>query len=284
MANALSEGTELWVIFTVLGTAAAEGWPGIWCACDACREAAKLGGRDIRRRAAYNIDDRVQIDLGPDALAQQWQFGLDYTKLEHLFFTHSHDDHCLPSNLNYRREGYSILPEDNHLVIHGNDAVEQLLEKHCSPLPHLQAEYKRLVPFRTIDAGEGLLVTPIMADHADEEEAVNFLLESGEGTLLQGNDTGWWPDETWEFLATKQITVVFLDCTYGLHSGGRSHLGAPEVVDAMAHLETVGALAPKARRIATHFSHNGAALHHELVDYFEPHGIQVAYDGLSVEF
>ena len=77
---------------------------------------------------------------------------------------------------------------------------------------------------------------------------------------------------------------MLLDCTYGLRSGGRSHLGAPQVVEAMAELQSVGALAPGARRIATHFSHNGAALHDELVEYFKPHDIQVAYDGLDVEF
>ncbi len=34
-----------------LGSAAAEGWPALFCECDACKEAARRGGRDIRMRA-----------------------------------------------------------------------------------------------------------------------------------------------------------------------------------------------------------------------------------------
>ena len=271
------------MILKVLGTAAAEGWPAIWCVCDVCREAKKRGGRDVRRRAAYNIDGRIQIDFGPDALAQMWRFGLDYSTLEHLFFTHAHEDHCLPPNINFRRQGFSQIPEAGHLVIHGNEEVERRLEKEGLPLPLLQAEFKRLKSFRPIEL-EGVIVTPILADHAGEEEAVNLLFEAETGTLLQGNDTGWWPDETWRFLAGKQIDVVLLDCTYGLAGGAGGHLGAPEVVEAMAELESVGALASRARKIATHFSHNGGGLHRELEDFFQPHGIQVAYDGLDVEF
>ena len=265
----------------VLGTSAAEGWPALWCVCDACREAARRGGRDLRMRAAYNVDDRIQIDLGPDALAQMWQFGVDYARLEHLFFTHSHADHCVPENLFFRRRGFSIIPDDSLLRVYGSRQVLTAMHQHFEVLPLLQAEYHVIRSFELVDCGD-LRVTPIRADHGGEEEAFNFLLESATGSILQGNDTGWYPDETWEFLAGREIDAVLLDCTYGLHSGGGSHLGAPEVVQAMAELQSLGALAPNARRIATHFSHNGAALYAELAAYFTPHSIEVAYDGMEV--
>ncbi len=39
----------------------------------------------------------------------------------------------------------------------------------------------------------------------------------------------------------------------------------------------------KLRRIlVTHFSRNGKATHRELVDFFAPHGVEVAYDGLEI--
>ena len=34
-----------------LGSAAAEGWPAMFCECPACKEAARRGGRDLRLRA-----------------------------------------------------------------------------------------------------------------------------------------------------------------------------------------------------------------------------------------
>jgi phosphoribosyl 1,2-cyclic phosphate phosphodiesterase len=270
------------VRLTVLGTAAAEGWPALWCVCDACREAARRGGRDIRRRAAYNLDGRVQIDMGPDALAQMWTFGVDYAALQHLLFTHSHGDHCFPENVLFRRRGFSIVPEDSLLHVHGNDHVRRLFDGAPVPLPLAQAEFHLLEPYRPIDLG-GITATPLLADHAGEEEAVIFLFESASGAILQGNDTGWFPDPTWDYVAGREIDAVLLDCTYGLHSGGGSHLGAPEVVQAMAELQSLGAVAPGARLIATHFSHNGGALHQELTDYFAAHGIEPAHDGMVVQ-
>ncbi len=270
------------MVFKVLGTAAAEGWPALWCTCDACREAARRGGRDVRRRAAYNIDGHIQIDFGPDALAQMWEFGLDYSALAHLFFTHSHEDHLYVPDLYYRRPGFAQLPPTSHLTIYGNQHVQEKLGTHFEILPLLQAEFRLIKPFEGVAAGD-LQVTPILADHANDEEAVNYLIEAPAGKLLQGNDTGWYPDETWDFLSGREIDVVLLDCTYGIESGGGSHLGAPQVVEAKAELGSLGALSPGGRVIATHFSHNGGALYQELVDYFTPHGVEVAYDGLEIE-
>ncbi|HBJ10614.1 MAG TPA: carbon-phosphorus lyase, partial [Ruminococcaceae bacterium] len=36
--------------FQYLGTAAAEGFPGMFCSCDTCEKARKAGGRNIRTR------------------------------------------------------------------------------------------------------------------------------------------------------------------------------------------------------------------------------------------
>ncbi|MGQ9731825.1 MAG: MBL fold metallo-hydrolase [Candidatus Zipacnadales bacterium] len=267
---------------TVLGTAAAEGWPALWCVCEACREAARRGGRNLRLRTAYNIDHRIQIDLGPDALIQMWQHNVNYARMEHLLFTHSHGDHCMPENVGFRRYGFAVLPENSLLHVYGNEEVKQLFELARVSLPLCQAEFHLIRPFETLHLGE-VRAIPLRADHAGAEEAVIYLLEGPTGSLLQAHDTGWYPDETWDFLAGREVNAVLLDCTYGLHSGGASHLGAPQVVEMVAELKSVGALTPNARAIATHFSHNGGALYDELVEFFAPHGIEVAYDGMIVE-
>ena len=44
---------------TYLGTAAAEGWPGIFCRCEFCERAKRLGGRDIRTRSQALLDDAL---------------------------------------------------------------------------------------------------------------------------------------------------------------------------------------------------------------------------------
>ena len=49
-----------------LGTAAAEGFPGLFCDCDTCRRARAEGGRSLRTRSQALIDGRLLIDLPAD--------------------------------------------------------------------------------------------------------------------------------------------------------------------------------------------------------------------------
>ena len=53
----------------ILGTAAAEGWPALFCNCEACRRAREKGGKNIRTRAGTLIDDQLLIDFRPTRTA-----------------------------------------------------------------------------------------------------------------------------------------------------------------------------------------------------------------------
>jgi phosphoribosyl 1,2-cyclic phosphate phosphodiesterase len=44
-----------------------------------------------------------------------------------------------------------------------------------------------------------------------------------------------------------------------------------------------GVITAATRTIATHFSHNGKFLHEDLVRALMPQGIEVAFDGMTVE-
>ena len=47
-----------------LGTAAAEGYPAIFCQCANCHQARLLGGRNLRHRSALLVNDDLLIDFG----------------------------------------------------------------------------------------------------------------------------------------------------------------------------------------------------------------------------
>lgn len=272
------------MIFTILGTAAAEGWPGLWCPCEACEGARARGGRNIRRRAAYQLGERIHVDLGPDTFAQMLEFGLDYAPMEHLLITHSHADHLHPQEIGYRREGFTRRPDGVILNIYGNEYVRRRIEKRDFSLEDCSARFVPITPFEPMALGEGVTAMPILADHAgDDEDAVNYLFEREGRTLLQGNDTGWWPEETWDFLTESVLDIVLLECTYGPLEGGRHHLGAGEVIEVRERLLKLGALTEDSRFVATHFSHNGGMLHEELEELFAPHEIEVAFDGMQLE-
>ena len=273
--------------FTILGTSAAEGWPALYCTCHACEQARRLGGKNIRRRTAYQLGDTIHIDFGPDTYAQMLQFGLRYDRLEHLLITHSHADHLTPSELMYRHPGFAVLPEEAMLTIHGNEHVRRKLWELAEPLhgtlEDCRARFEPVRLFEPVELSEGVTATAILADHAGEEQAVNWLLERGGRTLLQGNDTGWWPDETWEFLAGVRLDVAIIECTYGPNPGGHHHLGANEVLQVRDELVKLGALSDDTRVIINHMSHNSGWLHEQYEEFFDPEGIEVAYDGMEIE-
>jgi phosphoribosyl 1,2-cyclic phosphate phosphodiesterase len=44
-----------------------------------------------------------------------------------------------------------------------------------------------------------------------------------------------------------------------------------------------GAIADRTRLIATHFTHNIGMMHADIVHHLLPHGVEVAFDGMSVK-
>src|SRR5690606_11370461 len=77
----------------LMGTAAAEGWPAVWCACQACCRARAAGGKNVRTRSGALIDDDLKIDLPPDTYMQALRDGVELSKVRSLFITHTHADH-----------------------------------------------------------------------------------------------------------------------------------------------------------------------------------------------
>ncbi len=65
-------------------------------------------------------------------------------------------------------------------------------------------------------------VTPLRAAHDPAECCLIFLIEDEAGkTLLYGNDTAYFPEETWEHLRGRRLDLVSLDCTMGILGDGR---------------------------------------------------------------
>ena len=90
--------------FKYLGTSAAEGIPAMFCNCNICTQAKKLGGKNIRTRSQAVIDDRLLIDFPPDTYTHVIYGGLDLTKIYSCIVTHSHSDHLYSKDLGMRRK------------------------------------------------------------------------------------------------------------------------------------------------------------------------------------
>ena len=68
---------------TVLGSGGF-GYPLVFCNCEYCRKARKLGGRNIRKRASLLINDEMIIDLTPDCQCAMNMYNKDMGKTKYL--------------------------------------------------------------------------------------------------------------------------------------------------------------------------------------------------------
>ncbi|MCL4514957.1 MAG: hypothetical protein M1379_05155 [Firmicutes bacterium] len=126
-------------------------------------------------------------------------------------------------------------------------------------------------------------VTPLIADHFLGKGAFTYLIEYQGRAIFYGLDSGWYPEATWEVLRHHRLNAAVIDCTHGSLPSERNHMGVEQVIKVKQALLAQGSAGPETIFVATHFSHNGRFLHHQLEEAFFPHGIKVAYDGMTLE-
>lgn len=272
----------------ILGSAAAEAVPALWCECELCRYAATHGGKDLRRRTCYLLDDDTLIDFGPDIYWQVRDFQIDLTRIRRLIVTHSHMDHLNPVELMWRKPGFSVVSDTirvfgNQWVL--NSIVNVLIrESEITDFSVLKLDFQRLEAGRMV-RDDDLEILPIPADHAPRENPFIYVLSRGGKRLLVGNDTGFLAEESWELFKGISLDAAILDCTGAIHPrhrhGERGHMGAEGLLKFRERLIRLGAVSEDTPVICNHFSHNGLCRHDKLCEYMEPKGVQVGYDGFE---
>ena len=272
---------------TYFGTAAAEGWPGIFCHCVYCERAKQLGGKNIRTRSQALLDDTLLFELGPDTYLHMLRDGLDMPNIRNILITHTHQDHFYAEELLYRSGIFAHGPTEP-LTLYGNDTmvkrVETCLQDNFGDkkLTLGKVAVRELQPFEPIDIA-GYRVSAIPADHDPHERCYIYLIEKDGQALLYGHDTGVFPEGVWDYLEGKRMTLVSLDCTTGRFDRDRNHMGVPNVIRVKERMIRMGCADSRTRFVATHFSHNGELMHEELAGALAPHGIDAAWDGMEVE-
>ena len=278
--------------FQYLGTAAAEGWPALFCRCEKCMEALKRGGKDIRTRSQAMVNDDLLIDLPPDTYLHKLQHGLELSKVRDLLITHWHMDHFFAREL------------CNHGGCYSHDMIEPELHVHCAQgtLDTFLADtgwtmktceeraivWHILKPYESFTAGR-YTVTPLPAKHMLEMkngEPYFYLIEEGEKSVLYCHDTGIFYDEVWEFLAKREkpLSMLSVDGTYGPAAAGYGgHMGLPENIIVRDRLKEIGLVDENTVCVINHFSHNGGMAHDEFSALAGKEGFLVSYDGMKLE-
>jgi phosphoribosyl 1,2-cyclic phosphate phosphodiesterase len=279
---------------TFLGTAAAEGYPNPFCRCNNCERARALGGPSLRRRSAALIDDALLIDLGPDLIAASHALGRSLGGLRYCLQTHPHADHLDASHLLSRSPEYGV-PDAPRLHFYASAATAQrlawLLATDVAPAglldlevgERLNLELQQIEPLQSFAAGP-YRVTAFPANHGAAGEALLYAIEADGRRIFYGTDTAELPEETWQAFHRlgSRFDVVILDHTYGYVHGPGDHLDAYQFIAHVARMRDESLLAPDARVLATHVSHETNPPHPELSALAARHGYEIAYDGLTV--
>ncbi len=274
---------------TYLGTAAAEGWPALFCNCEYCVRAKELGGKNIRTRSQALINDDLLIDFPADTYNHMLKSRLDLSKVKYCFVTHSHIDHFEPTDLIMRMEScFAHNMSEPTLHIYGNKAV-------ISRYKHFvhDTDEEDIPPSVTVNeikaydvtAAGKYTVTALPAFHAPKETPFVYLITDGEKTILYLHDTGIPFDEVFEYLQKNAVKadLVSYDCTYVAIPSAGGHMGLDSVPAVRKRLEEIGVCNESTVHIVNHFSHNGMLLHDELCEAAGKLGFLTSYDGMEVE-
>jgi phosphoribosyl 1,2-cyclic phosphate phosphodiesterase len=266
-----------------LGTAAAEGIPNPFCTCPTCTHARKAGGRNVRARTSALVNDDLLIDCGPDLFVAAQRFGVQLDRLETLLVTHAHDDHWQPENLIYRHPDLCPTPL-TPLRVFGPGPVTRTLRspRHRDRLEQAALEVTTVRAGQRFRSGR-YQVTALPANHAGDQAALLYIIHDGTRKLFYATDSGPLWERAWRIVAREApFDAVLMDETVG-HNQYHQHQGLETFLRDRQRFVDEGWLAEDARFVAFHFSHQSNPPHADLVDYFAPHGVIVAYDGMEME-
>jgi len=267
------------------GTGASEGLPAVFCDCENCQKARRLGGKNIRTRSQMLINDDLLVDFGPDTYLHALQNNFSLMNIKNVLITHCHEDHLYLDDLLTRAEPYGNARDVMH--VYGNDMLKAVYQYRI-----LKDGLKENVD-KTLDIVEvfenceytvvNYRVMPLLADHNPMEKCYIYTIAQGGKTILYANDTGYFKEETWKALEGRYFDLVSLDCNHiGMEIYDR-HMSIPCCRKVKERLWEMGCIDEKSICVLTHFSHNHGGLQEELERETSDMGVIIAYDGLEIE-
>lgn len=156
----------------LLGTAASEAIPAVFCECPVCSHVRKYNGKNVRTRSSFLIDEYNIIDFSPDVFHQVLNCGISLKKLRNILLTHFHEDHFNIMEMAARMCAIPRL-EDMVMVICSAPAAEQIAilferfkdHNQENPFNYFQKyQFATVEPFQTYHF-HNLEETPILSSH-----------------------------------------------------------------------------------------------------------------------
>lgn len=250
---------------TFLGTGTSQGVPPIGCNTPVC---LSTDAKDKRLRSSIFVDygdTKIVVDIGPDFRQQMLRLGTN--KLDAALFTHEHKDHT--AGLDDIRPFNFMQKKD--MDIYAVPRVQEALKKQFDYIFNVQ-DYPGLPKVNLLDINKndkfkvnGHTIIPIEVIHY-KLPVLGFRFND----FTYITDANYISDE--ELVKLKGTKVLVLNALR--RETHLSHFTLSEAVD----------LAKKVGAERTYFTHMSHQIgFHEEVNKELPKGMQLAYDGLSLE-
>lgn len=253
----------------LLGTGSADGWPNPFCRCASCCSVT-----EVRAQTAALVDDVLLLDCGPEAPRAAIRHGRSLAAVRHMLFTHGHFDHAGPGALLMRQWVTGAPPLD---VVGPPSALDQC--RHWVG-PEDPVRFVEVRPGDVVPLGD-YRVRVLPAAHGSDigGDAVLYDLKSVGGRILWATDTGPLPAEAQAAIAGAAFDAVFLEETFGNHSGhGTEHHDLVTFAATLAQLRDSGAVVDTTDVVAVHLSHHNP-VEPELTAVLSDSGARPGRDG-----
>jgi phosphoribosyl 1,2-cyclic phosphate phosphodiesterase len=232
------------------------------------------------------------VDVSPDMYMQALTAQTDMYDVETVLVTHSHSDHFnLPALFEKRM---SQLTNGERVEVALSKPARDYAEKAMALLDgcpeHLH--FTGLDYFHEYAMG-GLSVRTVKANHDAHgigEQAINYLLGlPGARTLLYTCDTGYYGEETWDYLRGVRVQTLVMECTFAGRTDRdaypKEHQDLRSFAKMLDRMASIGVVDAGTAIYATHFNPHQGLSHHEIdkrLAKIHPRA-SAAYDGLRVE-
>lgn len=253
---------------TVLGSGTSMGVPTVGCDCAVCHS-ADLRDRRTRPSIMVQFENRlVLIDTTPDFREQALREQIK--KIDAILYTHGHADHILGLD-DVRPLSFPRVTGGPKVPLYANQSTARVLQHVFKYI--FDDDYKfgtiAQVELHTLNYDPlslfGVTFLPVPVIHG-EQEIYGYRF----GSAAYLTDFSTIPDRSLELL--QGLDILFLDAL--------RHKPHPTHSTVQNSLSIVSQLKPK-RTFFTHLSHD---LPHEATNRQLPAGVELAYDGLKLEF
>ncbi len=270
------------------GTSGGTGVPSPFCKCAVCENARKVGGKEFRSRSAFRVNEKVMIDIGEDFVATSAKLKDDLYDVEHFLFTHVHNDH-FNERLFWSRKIGANMPKHTLNIYFSEEAFDYIMDKYGSTenVNFIRLEYGKVYHIDELDviALKGMHSTQV------EKYSANYLIKLKDGRMLYyGVDSGYYIDETFDFLKNYKLDIFISECTYPrerpIEESVPNHMDVSRCVENMDKLYENGTIDSDTLIYITHIDCRGMN-HAQLEEYFSAlkrnYSVNVAYDGLYIK-